>query len=130
MCLINTHILIYRYVRCDCKLRNAFRFYFVLCVFTYIIDVWSIVSKPNFHRLCIWLMYTFWCVNMPSVTAGYRRFSYSIAFFPGNFHILQHVWNVITSSNFHKSCVFLFFNLRQIARLWWYLVCFDIMYQL
>ena len=36
------------------------------------IHFWIIVSPPNFHRLCVWLMYTFWCINMP---AGYGRFS-------------------------------------------------------
>ena len=43
--------------------------------------VFSTVSSPKLHRLCVWLMYTFWNVNMPNVTAGYGRFSDSIAFF-------------------------------------------------
>ena len=41
---------------------------------------------------------------MSNVTAGYGRLSDSIAFF-GNIHILQHVRNVIASSNFYKLCV-------------------------
>ena len=45
------------------------------------IHVLSAVSPPNFHRLCVLIMYIFWNVNMPYVTAGYRKFSYSIAFF-------------------------------------------------
>ena len=39
-------------------------------------------------------------VNMPDVTASYGSFSDLIFF--GNFYILQHVCNVITSSNFYK----------------------------
>ena len=58
------------------------------------IHVWIIVSSPNFHRLCIWIMYIFWYISMPNVTAEYGRFSNLIAFF-GNFHILLHVWNII-----------------------------------
>ena len=46
---------------------------------------WIVVSPPNFHWLYVWLMYTFWYVN---VTASYGRFSDLIAF-SGNFHILQ-----------------------------------------
>ena len=41
----------------------------------------STVSSQNFHKLCVLLMYTFWNVNMANVTAGYGRFSDSIAFF-------------------------------------------------
>ena len=36
--LVNTHILIYRYARCDCKLWNALWFYCVFWVFSYIIS--------------------------------------------------------------------------------------------
>ena len=38
VCLINTHILIYWHSRCDCKLWNAFWFYCVLWLFSYIFD--------------------------------------------------------------------------------------------
>ena len=51
------------------------------------IYVWSIVPSPNFHRLCVWLIYTFWYVIMPNVTAGYGRFANVIAFFE-NFYTL------------------------------------------
>ena len=61
MCLINTHILIYQYVRCDCKLWNATWFYFVLSlclnywIFTklsqimYLINVHILVYQ---HAIC------------------------------------------------------------------------------
>ena len=39
------------------------------------IHFWSIISSSKFHRLCVWLIYTFWYVNMPNVFAGYERFS-------------------------------------------------------
>ena len=41
------------------------------------IHVWSIVSPPNIHRLCVSLINTSCGIS----TAGYGRFSYSIAFF-------------------------------------------------
>ena len=56
------------------------------------IFVWFDIVSPNFYRLWVWLMYTFWYVNMLNVTAGYGR-------------LLQHVWNVVASSNFYKLCV-------------------------
>ena len=66
--LTNTHILIYWYARCDCKLCNAPRFYCAfLDIFKYnsrTIDVRIIVSSPNFYRLYVWLMCIFWYVNM------------------------------------------------------------------
>ena len=87
VCLINKHILVYWHARYNCRLWKALWFY---CV-----------SSPNFHRLCVWLMYTFWNVNMPIVTAGYGRFSDSIAFFV----YFSYVWNDISSSNFYKLYV-------------------------
>ena len=33
------------------------------------------VSSPNFHTVCVWLMYTFEYVNMPNVTEVFRQFS-------------------------------------------------------
>ena len=54
------------------------------------INVWSTVSSQNFHRLCVWLMYKFWYVNMPNVTAGYGRFSDSIAFLGIFIHYFDH----------------------------------------
>ena len=62
VCLINTQILVYWHAKCNCKLWKALWFY---CIFGYFhtlltsIHVWSIVSSPKFHRLCVWLMYTF-----------------------------------------------------------------------
>ena len=106
MCLFNIYILIYRYVRCDCKLWNAPWCY---CVFSYVhillttIHDWIIVSSPKFHRLYVWLIYTFWYINLPNVTAGYGRFSDLISFF-GNFNILLQIWNAITSPNLYKWC--------------------------
>ena len=38
MYLVATHILIYWYARCDCKLWNALWFYCIFLVFSYIID--------------------------------------------------------------------------------------------
>ena len=84
VCLINMHILIYRYARCNCNLWKVFWFY---CPFWYFhtllttIHVWIIVSSPNFHRLFVSWMYTFWYVNMSNVTIGYGRLSSLIAFF-------------------------------------------------
>ena len=75
-----------------------------LWVFSYIIDENSslkTLSSPNLHRLCVWLIYTFWYVNMSNMTAGYWRFSYLFAFL-GIFNILQHVWSDISLSNFYK----------------------------
>ena len=63
------------------------------------IHVWIVVSLPNFHKLFDKWMYTFWYVIMPNVTTGYGRF-YNLDAFLGNFHILLHVWNAITWSNF------------------------------
>ena len=57
VCLTNTHILTYLHVRCNCILWNVRYF---CCVFFKnfhtslpTIHVWSIVSSPNFHRLCV-----------------------------------------------------------------------------
>ena len=48
-------------------------------VFSYIIDDFSCleycmtVSSPNFHRLCVCLMYTVWYINMPNVTSNFYK---------------------------------------------------------
>ena len=90
MCLINTHIMIYQYAKCNFNLWKGIRFYCVFLVFSYITDQ-HLCLKCNcltkFHRLCVWLMYTFWYVIMPNVTPGYGRFSDTIEFFE-NFHKL------------------------------------------
>ena len=42
----------------------------------------SLFFLANFHRLRVWLMYTFCCVNIPNVTASYWTFlDYYITFF-------------------------------------------------
>ena len=76
--LINTHILIYRYTRCDCKLWNASWFYCVFKEFSYIIDENPCLEYCIFHQTftdCVFL--------------SFRAFS-------GNFNILLHVWHVLT----------------------------------
>ena len=35
------------------------------------ICVWKYISLPNFHRLCVWWIHSFWYVDMPDVTATY-----------------------------------------------------------
>ena len=44
------------------------------------ICVWYHISSQNFHRMCVWLMYTFWYVNKSNMIVDYGRFSDSIAF--------------------------------------------------
>ena len=56
VCVINTHILIYQYARCDCKLWNAYatllRFFRILhTIDEYSFLKYSTVSLP--HKLCI-----------------------------------------------------------------------------
>ena len=51
VCLINTHILIHRYVRCDCKLWSALWFYCVFWVFSHIIDCYSCRNRFIFTKL-------------------------------------------------------------------------------
>ena len=43
------------------------------------IYAWIVVSSANFHRLCVWLMYIFWYVEI-SNKSYYGRFSDSISF--------------------------------------------------
>ena len=57
---------------------NQFYGYFHTLLTT--IDVWIVISLPNFHRLCFWSMYKLWYVNMPNITAFYGRFSDFIVF--------------------------------------------------
>ena len=42
VCLVDTHILIYWYARCNCKL-----------LFLLTIHVWIVTYPPNFHCLCL-----------------------------------------------------------------------------
>ena len=32
------------------------------------------ISLPNFNRLWVWLMHTFWYVNMPNMATGYAKY--------------------------------------------------------
>ena len=45
------------------------------------IRIYQHISPPNFHKLYVKLIHTFWYVNMPNVTAGYARFSVLMSFF-------------------------------------------------
>ena len=102
MWLTNTHILICQYARCDFKLWNAPWFYCVFCVFSYIFDDhysclnYCIFTKHS--QIVFWLMYTFWFVNLPNMTAGYGRFSDLIVFF-GEF---SYIWTSLKSYTFIK----------------------------
>ena len=89
MCLIN---MVYQYANC----RTPLDLIFFFGIFIHNWHVWKIVSLPNFYRLCVWLIYTFLYVNMLNMTAG----SWFNCVY-GNFHILLHVGNVKTSSNFY-----------------------------
>ena len=80
----NTHILIYWYAKCDCKLWNIILSE-VLCF------------HPDYVSIN-----TFWCANMPDVTEDYGRFSDWIAAFD-NFHIILCSWNIITLSKFYEN---------------------------
>ena len=83
MCLVTyifTHILMYWYAGCNCKLWKVPWFYCVFWVFSYIFD----------DHLCL----TYYISTKLSQIVSPDHFSDSIAFF-WNFHILQHVWNVI-----------------------------------
>ena len=54
-------------------------------------------------------MYTFWYVNMPNVTVGYRRFSDSIAFFWEFSYIIA----CLKRYNFIKLLQIMCYDLRQ-----------------
>ena len=56
---------------------------------------------PNFHRLCVSLIYIFWLIGFSDVFVGYEMHSNWIVFFFGIFD----VWNVRFSSNFLELCV-------------------------
>ena len=51
MCIVNTHILIYWYVRCDCKLWSSIWFYCIFCVFSKIFDEHSCLKCCIFTKL-------------------------------------------------------------------------------
>ena len=69
------------------------------------IDVWNLASSPIFHRLYVWLMYTFRDIKIPNLTPGKGMLSHLMHFFFGNFHILLHIWNDKTLTNFYKLCI-------------------------
>ena len=45
------------------------------------IHVWSFLYSPKFHRLCVWSIHTVWYVNIPDMTANYKRLSDLVVFF-------------------------------------------------
>ena len=52
-------------------IKHPIIFFWVFLVFHWrltSIHFWAIVSSLNSYRLCIWLLYTFWYVNMPNET--------------------------------------------------------------
>ena len=56
LCLVNTHILVYWYARCDWKLWKATWFYLGIFLGIFIhywqhIHIWSVLSSPNCHRI-------------------------------------------------------------------------------
>ena len=73
VCLINTHILMYRYARYNFQLWKVhWLFYCIFLIFSNIIDehVWFVVSSPNIHRM---LIYIFLYINLPNVSAYYGK---------------------------------------------------------
>ena len=78
------------------------------------INVWCIVSSPNFCILCIWLTYKFYIminifmyINIPNVTAGYERFSDIIAFIFREFYIPTYINTCLKS---YSSIIKLFID--------------------
>ena len=67
VCLLNSHILIYWYARCDCKLCDAHWFYCVFWVFSYIIDDHSClkcwISTKLSQIVCLINNYILVCQN-------------------------------------------------------------------
>ena len=45
------------------------------------ICVWQDIVSPNFHKICVLLMYTFWFIDMPDMNACYGSSLDSIEFF-------------------------------------------------
>ena len=45
------------------------------------ICVWQHISSPNFHRMCVLSIHTFWCIDLLDVTKSYGRSFDFIAFF-------------------------------------------------
>ena len=104
VCLSKLHILVCQHARCDGKIWNVPWFYCVFWVFSYIIIVHSCL------KCCI-------CTKLFQTVSGwYNQFIISLCqiwlrvmegylirlrFF-GHFHTLLHVWNIISSRNFHK----------------------------
>ena len=87
----------YLCARCNCTLRLSFRFYCVFGVFSYIIDEHLCLKCCIFIKLsqivCLIYVHILICQHAKCDC----RFSDLIAFL-GNFHILLHVWHVVTSS--------------------------------
>ena len=68
--LVNTHILIYRHVRCACKLWNEFWFYCAFWVFSYIFDDHSYLNCCISTKLSLMCNNQYY-VKMLVVTASY-----------------------------------------------------------
>ena len=103
VCLLNMHILIYWCARCNCKLWNTAFLYFHT-LFMILIHVWIVKASPNFHRLCAWLIYTFWYVNMPNVTEDYGRLSDLISVF-WEFFIYFNMFETVLLHQTITSCM-------------------------
>ena len=103
MCLINIHILIYQYARCDWKLWNISWLCCVFCKFSDIINNNSCLNCYIFTKLSqtVCLIHTY------NLVCRYARCDcrlWKIIWFKcilGNFRILFHILNVISSLNFH-----------------------------
>ena len=79
------------------------RFWWAFHTLLSTIQLWIVKSPQNFPRLCVFLMYTFYYVNISNLTPVYGRLSDLMLF--ENCHISLYVWNVIISSTFYKLCV-------------------------
>ena len=96
---VNTHILMYWYTKCNCKLWNLSWF---CCVFLRIF-IHNCLSEVMYHPQT----FTDFVFNVIvlNVTANYARFSELITFLGYFLYIFLQVWNVITSSNFYRLYV-------------------------
>ena len=77
--------------------------------------VWSALSWPNFHGLCVKIIHTFWYVDMLDVTTSYERFSGLIGFF-GNCNVryvmmfIELSWILWKANDPMKVLLFIPFN--------------------
>ena len=113
VCLINIHIYIFMYwhVRHKSQLCYGTSLEFVMFFFkefSYIIDKHLCLKHCIFVKLsqilCLFNVHILVCQNTKCECSLCMVLWFDCVFF-GNFHILLHIWNVITSSNFYKLCV-------------------------